>query len=80
MRVVRGCVDGTEAVPLLFVAVLICWGCLGNGGLCRELENNEYNEFLDGYSLESCMLNLTLLLVVQYFLPEGNLLLRYPSF
>ena len=79
MRVVRGCVDGTEAVPLLFVAVLICWGCLGNNSLCCELMNNEYNKFLDDYSLESCMLNLTLL-VVQYFLPEGNLLLRYPSF
>ena len=80
MRVVKGCVDGTEAMPLLFVAVLICWVCLGNSSLCHELVNNEYNKFLDDYSLESCMLNLTLLLVVQYFLPERNLLLIYPSF
>ena len=28
--VIRGCVDGSEAVPLRFVAVLICRGCLGN--------------------------------------------------
>jgi len=29
-RVIKGCVDGSEAVPLYFVAVLICCGCLGN--------------------------------------------------
>ena len=28
--VIGGCVDGSEAVPLRFVAVLICRGCLGN--------------------------------------------------
>jgi len=37
LMLINGCAGGSEAMPLRFVAVLICLGCLGNNELRLEL-------------------------------------------